>query len=148
MAKFVRFSLKGFKAFRRDAPKILRKVEREIAMAAPRHIVRNIKKGKTGIYPNDNLPFNKPSTIRRKGHGERLIDEKKLTIVGDWEITKGRGGYLVKPPAVRREAVKHLNDRTENRPAYKILEIPSGFFPKWAQTILTKEVRKFLAKFG
>lgn len=143
----VKINLRGLRQLQKEMPKFSDKVERLIAEAAPNEIVSNALKGKTGIFPFSNLPFNKPSTVRKKGHGDRLVDKGVLLSEYLWSIRKTGNGYAVIPPPLRRKIAKYLDEKTEHRPAYRILYIPKGFFPKWATAILKKEFNNFLARY-
>lgn len=143
----VRISLNGIKKLQRDMPKLLDTVEKRIAKKAPSVIVENVYRGVTGIFPANSLPFNKPSTIKRKGHGIRLDDAGDL-LTGNWRVEKTTAGYLVKPPSNRANVVGYLNERTTNRPAYKILEIPLGFFPNWAAIISQRFFKKVIPNYS
>ena len=144
----VRVSLNGIKQLQRDMPKLLDTVEKRISKKAPTEIVQNVYAGKTGIFPASSLPFNQPSTIKRKGHGIRLDDTGDLLTIQDWRIQKTVNGYLVKPPSNRAAVVGHLNERTTYRPAYKIMEIPTGFFPGWAGAISQRFFRKVIPNYS
>lgn len=146
----VRFNLNGIKALVKEMPKFLDTVERKIAKKAPGEIVSNIEKGLTGIYPFGILPQNKPSTIRAKlARGNRskpLQDELELTEVGDWTARKVNNGWTINPPSSRGSVVGYLSQRTENRPAYQILKMPTKFFPVFARTILNTNFFAFIRK--
>jgi hypothetical protein len=148
----VKFSLKGLEALNKELPAFAERVERETAKRAPAEIVRNIELGATGIFPFARLPENKASTKRAKiarGNGDRpLQDELYLTDDTDWNVTKNVKGYLVKPPENRAAIVGYLSEPTSNRPAYKIMEMPDDYFPKFAREILLNEFSKFMKKHG
>ncbi len=144
----VKINLKSYIAFRKALPSFALKLEKTIAKKAPAEIVKNIHRRKTGIFPVEDLPMNKTSTQLRKGHGRQLVDKGILTTIGKWSIAKAIKGYLVRPPAGRADIVGYLNERTENRSAYKILEIPEGFFPDWARKIVVTAFKKFIVKFA
>jgi hypothetical protein len=137
-----RVSLKGIEKLQRDMPKLRNTLEARIAKRAPSEIVSNAYAGKTGIFPANSLPFNKPSTIARKGHGIRLDDTGDLLSIQDWRIERTKEGHKIKPPANREAVVGYLNSPTENRPAYKIMDLPLGFFPLWAAKIVQAFFRK------
>lgn len=131
----VKISLVGLKKLQKDMPKLLDKVERLVASDAPKNIVSNVRKGLTGIFPTNSLPYNQPSTQARKGHGRRLEDTGALLTTGNWSVSKSTKGYLVRPPSNRGDVVNYLNTPNGSRPAYKIMEIPKGYFPNWASVI-------------
>ena len=143
----VNVSLNGLKKLKKDMPKLLDKVEKLVADKAPINIVSNINRGLTGIFPANSLPFNKPSTIKRKGHGRRLFDKGELVSVSSWSVSKSTNGYLIRPPSTRGDVVNYLNTPTANRPAYKIMEIPNGFFPNWAAAISQTFFKKVIPNY-
>jgi len=100
MAASVNISLKGLTSLVKDLPKLTSTLEKQIALASPAEIVKNIGKGLSGIFPANSLPQNEASTLKRKdklGHGDKpLFDYKKLTSSSKWRIEKSTGGYLLK----------------------------------------------------
>ena len=147
--KQVNINLSGLIKLVKDLPKHKSDLEEKIAKKAPEHIIENVYRGRTGIFPSNALPFNKLSTVRRKGQappGIQLDDTGDL-LNGNWQVTKGTDGWLVAPPQNRQDAVFHLQSKTDTRPAYKIMEIPKGFFPSWAAVIIRRAFKKLITKY-
>jgi hypothetical protein len=150
MARTVNINLSGLKGLIRELPEWADDMNAEVANKARSEIVRNIKAGKTGIFPAADLPRNKASTLRRKalkGRGNQsLIDEGILTRTRKWSTQKTAKGHVILPPKERREIVKYLQDGIEGGSVYKILEIPTGFIPEWIKKLVAFRFRKLIKK--
>lgn len=148
----VRISLNGLTKLKKDLPKFTEVLEKDIAEKAPAVIVGNIMKNKTGIFPLDSLPQNHYTTAQKKIREGKpvksMVDDRELIKVSNWQIEKDASGYLIKPPRNRMEAVFHLNNPSDYRPAYKIMDIPKGFTPLWVARLTKRYFDKIIPKYA
>jgi len=153
MAKqLVTYSLKGLNSLKKVLPSWTMGLQHTIAKQAPKEIISNIHKRKTGIF-TQSLPSNEPSTLaikKRKGQGDKsLIATGLLTTPGKWNITRKLKSYLVKPPAIRRKIVKYLQDGVgKKKKQYKIFELPTNYVPKWVKLMIVMKFNKFMKKYA
>lgn len=151
--KKVIYNMKGLEELKKQLVPWSNKLSLSIAKTAPKKIVANIKKRKTGIFELDNLPDNEDSTKKAKGHSRVLVGKGKLlTSISKWVIGREGNKYAIMPPAGRRDVVGYLQEGIKLKigvlKKYPILDMPEKYLPRWVKDMVNNAFNKFMKQYA